>query len=87
MEKRIALVGIIVSDMSQTPKINAILSGYQEYILGRMGLPHQHHNGEELAIISIAIEAPADVISALSGKLGMIEGITSKVIYHNIKSA
>ena len=86
MEKRIALIGIIVSDMTQTGKINSILSGYQEYILGRMGLPHQHHNDEELAIISIAIEAPADVISALSGKLGMVSGITSKVIYHTVKT-
>ncbi|MCR4585292.1 MAG: iron-only hydrogenase system regulator [Lachnospiraceae bacterium] len=86
MENRIALIGIIVSDMSQTGKINTILSGYQQYILGRMGLPHQHHNGEELAIISIAIEAPGDVISSLSGKLGMLEGITSKVIYHTLKT-
>ncbi len=83
METRIALIGVIVSDISQGAKINALLSEYQEYILGRMGLPHQHYKDGEIAIISVAIEAPANAISALSGKLGMIEGISSKVIYHS----
>lgn len=83
METRIALIGVIVSDISQGSKINALLSQYQEYILGRMGLPHQRYRDGEIAIISVAIEAPANVISALSGKLGMIRGISSKVIYHS----
>ena len=82
METRIALIGIIVSDISQGARINALLSEYQEYILGRMGLPHQRYKDGEVAIISIAVEAPANAISALSGKLGMIPGISSKVIYH-----
>ena len=82
METRIALIGIIVSDISQGAKINARLSEYQEYILGRMGLPHQRYKDGEVAIISVAVEAPANAISALSGKLGMIPGISSKVIYH-----
>ncbi len=82
METRIALIGIIVSDISQGARINALLSEYQEYILGRMGLPHQRYKDGEVAIISVAVEAPANAISALSGKLGMIPGISSKVIYH-----
>lgn len=81
METRIALVAIIVKDRSQTTRLNELLMDYGQYILGRMGLPHQIHNGEELAIISIAMEAPQDAISALSGKLGMLKGVTSKVIY------
>ena len=80
-ETRIAMLGIIVNDKKQTAGLNEILSDYQEYILGRMGIPHQHHNGLELAIISIAIEAPGDVINAISGKIGMLPGISSKVIY------
>ena len=75
---RIAIIGVIVSDLSQAPKLNALLSEYQEYILGRMGLPHQKNN---LSLISIAIEAPGDAISALSGKIGMLPGVTSKVVY------
>ena len=82
METRIALIGTIVSDISQGARINALLSEYQEYILGRMGLPHQRYKDGEVAIISVAVEAPANAISALSGKLGMIPGISSKVIYH-----
>lgn len=83
MENRIALIGIIVSDTTQTGKLNQILSEYQSYILGRMGLPHQRHKDAELAIISIAIEAPGNIINALSGKIGMLPGVTSKVLYHS----
>ena len=81
MENRIALIGIIVTDVSQSTKLNALLSEYGQYIIGRMGLPHHRHEDKELAIISVAIEAPQNSISALSGKLGMLEGVSAKVIY------
>ncbi|MCR4641107.1 MAG: iron-only hydrogenase system regulator [Lachnospiraceae bacterium] len=81
MESRIALIGIIVTDVTQSAKLNAILSEFGQFIIGRMGLPHHKHGGEELAIISVAVEAPQTKISALSGKLGMLEGVTAKVIY------
>lgn len=78
MEKKVALIGIIVTDRTKIPKLNEILSANAEYIIGRMGIPHVE---EEISLISIAIDAPADVISALSGKIGMLSGISSKVIY------
>lgn len=78
METRIALIGIIVSDRRQIGRLNELLSEHQQYILGRMGLPHQ--NGG-ISLISIAIEAPEDVISTISGRIGMMEGISTKVIY------
>lgn len=78
METRVALIGIVVRDKSNISRVNAILGEYGEYILGRMGLPH---NSKELSLISIGIEAPLDVINTLSGKLGQVDGITSKVIY------
>ncbi|MBR3524901.1 MAG: iron-only hydrogenase system regulator [Lachnospiraceae bacterium] len=81
MESRIALIGIIVTDVTQSAKLNAILSEFGQFIIGRMGLPHHRHGDEELAIISVAVEAPQTKISALSGKLGMLEGVTAKVIY------
>ena len=81
MESRIALIGIIVTDVTQSAKLNAILSEFGQFIIGRMGLPHHRHGDKELAIISVAVEAPQTKISALSGKLGMLEGVTAKVIY------
>ena len=78
MEKRVALLGIVVEDMKSVEKLNNILHGYSEYIIGRMGLPY---HAKSINIISIALDAPSDVISALSGKLGMLSGVTSKAVY------
>ena len=78
MDTRIALIGIIVEDLSSTEKINGILHEYAEYIVGRMGIPYRSRN---IAIISIIVDAPGEKISALSGKLGMIPGLNSKVQY------
>ena len=78
METRIALIGIIVEDTNSAEKINHLLSTYGEYIIGRMGVPYRE---KEISIISVTIDAPNDVISALSGKLGMLPGVSSKTIY------
>ena len=78
METRIGLIGIIVGGLNATEKLNQILHDYGSYITGRMGLPHRE---KKLSIISIVVDAPNNVISALSGKLGMIKGITVKTIY------
>ncbi len=78
MNTRIALIGIIVEDLNSTDKINEILHNYSQYIVGRMGLPYRSRN---VAIISVIIDAPENEISALSGKLGMIKGVNSKVQY------
>ena len=75
METRIGLIGIIVEDLNATEKLNQILHDYGSYIIGR---PHRE---KKLSIISVVVDAPNDVISALSGKLGMIKGITVKTIY------
>ena len=77
-ESRNALIGIIVSNHESVEQVNALLSKYGSYIIGRMGLPYREKN---LSIISIALDAPNNVISALSGKLGMLPGITAKTIY------
>ena len=84
MEKRIALVGIMVEELSSAAKINEILHQYGEYILGRMGIPHRE---KRISIISVAVEAPGPVISALSGKLGMLPGVQTKTIYSSSLSA
>lgn len=78
METRTALIGIVVEDTNSVDKLNAILHEYKESIIGRMGIPHPSKN---ISIISIAIDASGDTISALSGKLGALPGITTKTIY------
>lgn len=78
MDTRVALLGIMVQDNGEVEKLNHVLSQYAEYIVGRMGIPYKEKG---IFIISIAIDAPEDVISALSGKIGMLQGMSSKVIY------
>ncbi|WP_294507174.1 TM1266 family iron-only hydrogenase system putative regulator [uncultured Victivallis sp.] len=78
MENRIALIGIIVEDTAASTEINRILHDYQDYLVGRMGIPYKKQN---VAIISVVVDAPADVTSSLSGKLGMLPGISVKTVY------
>lgn len=78
MENRIAVIGIIVENPESTEQLNSILHEYGEYIVGRMGIPYRQRS---LHIISIIIDAPTEVISALSGKLGMLEGVSAKATY------
>ncbi len=78
METRIALIGIIVEDTIATEKLNNILHDYGQYIVGRMGVPYRD---KEVCVISVIIDATNDIISSLSGKLGMLDGITVKTIY------
>ena len=78
MDTRIAVIGIIVEDTSVTERLNTILHEYGQYIIGRMGIPYREKN---ISIISVVIDATNDVISSLSGRLGMIEGISVKTVY------
>lgn len=77
MDSKIAVVAIIVSDITAVDKINAILHDFGEYIIGRMGLPYKE---KKVNVISIVMDAPQTVINSLSGKLGMINGVSSKVL-------
>ena len=76
-ENRIALVGIMVEDVDSVEELNRLLHQYGPYIIGRMGLPHRERG---LSIISVVMDAPHDVISALSGKLGMLPGVQVKTV-------
>ncbi len=78
METRVALIGIIVENTDSVESLNQLLHEYGQYIIGRMGVPYRE---KRMNIISIVIDAPQEVISALSGKIGMLSGISSKVIY------
>lgn len=80
METRVAVIGVIIEDPEAAGRINEILHEYGEYIIGRMGIPYRRRG---IHIISLAVDAPQDVISALSGKLGRLEGVAAKTAYSN----
>lgn len=84
METRVALIGIVVENLNSAEKLNGLLHDYGQYIIGRMGVPYEKKG---VSIISVAMDAPQDVISALSGKLGMIDGVTAKTIYSKLGDA
>ena len=81
METRVAMIAIIVENMNSVEKLNSILHEYATYIIGRMGIPYSK---KKISIISIAVDAPQDYINTLCGKIGKIEGISSKVVYSNV---
>lgn len=81
METRIAVIGIIIENPDSVERLNDILHQYSPYILGRMGIPYPKRS---LSIISVVIDAPQNVISSLSGKLGMIPDVSTKTVYSKI---
>lgn len=81
METRVAVMSIIVENSDTVEKLNAILHEYGEYIIGRMGIPYRKR---KINIISIALDAPQNTISALSGKIGSLSGISVKTAYSGV---
>ena len=80
METRIALIGIIVENPDSVEQLNHLLHEYGSFIVGSMGIPYEKKN---VNIISVAIDAPQDIISALSGRIGRLDGIGVKTVYSN----
>ena len=81
MENRVALLGLVVEQPDSVEPLNALLHQYKDYIIGRMGLPYRER---KISIISIVLDAPGDVISTLSGKAGMLPGVTAKAVYSKL---
>ena len=78
MKTRVAVIAIIVREGASVTPLNELLHQYGSYMVGRMGVPYRSRG---VNIISVAMDAPADVISALSGKIGKLPGITAKTVY------
>ena len=78
MDKRAAVLAIIVKDGDSVAALNELLHQYGSYIICRMGVPYRERN---MNIISVALDAPANIISALSGKVGRLKGVTAKTVY------
>ena len=81
MESRVAVLAILTENTAAAADINALLHEFGEYIIGRMGIPYR---ARSINIVSIAIDAPQNVISALSGKIGNLPGISVKTAYSNV---
>lgn len=81
METRVAIIGIIVQDENSVELLNNVLHDYGKYIIGRMGIPYR---AKGINVISIAVDAPQDIISAMSGKIGKIPSICTKTAYSNV---
>ena len=81
MDTRVAVMGIIVENLESVEALNSLLHEYGRYIIGRMGLPYKEKN---INIVSIAIDAPQDTISALSGKIGKLDGVGVQTAYSNV---
>ena len=81
METRVAVMSIIVEDPGAVERLNSFLHEYGEYIIGRMGIPYRKRG---VSIIAIALDAPQNTISALSGKVGSLKGISVKTAYSSV---
>ena len=81
METRVAILGIVVENTESVGALNDLLHAYSSYIIGRMGVPYKERG---ISLISVMVDGPADKISALSGKIGQLSGITSKAVYSKL---
>ncbi len=78
METRVAILSFIVENPESVEPLNQLLHEFREHIIGRMGLPYKEKN---ISIICVAMDAPQDIISALSGKVGRLKGVSAKAVY------
>lgn len=81
METRVAIIGIIVENPDSVSQINDILHDVRDYVVGRMGIPYRERN---ISIISVVVDAPESLISSVSGKIGMLEGVSAKITYSRL---
>lgn len=81
METRVAVMSIVVENPDSVEQVNAFLHEYGEYIIGRMGIPYRKR---KISLISVAMDAPQNTISSLSGKIGNLSGVSAKIAYSGI---
>ena len=83
-ETRLAVLSVIIENPDSVEEFNELLHKYGEYIIGRMGIPYRKR---KVSLVSVAMDAPQDVISALSGKIGKLEGVTVKAAYSAVRDS
>ncbi len=84
MDTRVAVIGVIVENPDSVEALNNIISEYRDFILGRMGIPYRQR---AISIVSLALDAPVDIINALSGKLGRLSGVAVKTVCANLSTS
>ena len=75
MDNKVSVISIIVKDEESAGRVNELLHEFRQYIVGRMGIPYRDRG---VSIISVVLDAPGDITSTLSGKLGMLQGVSAK---------
>ncbi|MDE5896331.1 MAG: iron-only hydrogenase system regulator [Clostridia bacterium] len=80
-EKRIAILSILVENRGEAETLNAYLSEYGEYIVGRMGIPYRE---KHVSVLAVALDAPVSVTNALTGKIGKLAGVSAKTLFSKI---
>lgn len=80
-EKRLAIISIIVEDRGVSSEINSLLSKFGDYVVGRMGIPYKEKG---VSVICIVVDAPAETINTITGRLGMLSGVTAKTLMSKI---
>jgi len=82
MESRVAVISMIIENPESAEAVNTVLHQYSAYIIGRMGIPYRERS---ISIISVAMDAPQDIIAAMAGKIGNLPGVSAKTAYSNVK--
>lgn len=72
MDERIGFVGIVMEDVSQAARVNAVVAQYQDMVMGRIGVP-DHENGS--AVIGLLVRGTAARVGAFTGRLGNVPGV------------
>ena len=75
MEKRIAVLAVIINELESSEKVNLVLHENSGIIIGRMGIPYRERG---VSVISVVVDTDTDTISAITGKLGKISGVSVK---------
>ena len=81
MDNKVSVISIIVKDEESAGRVNELLHEFRQYIVGRMGIPYRDRG---VSIISVVLDAPGNITSTLSGKLGMLQGVSAKTLTANI---
>ena len=81
MDNKVSVISIIVKDEESAGRVNELLHEFRQYIVGRMGIPYRDRG---VSIISVVLDAPGDITSTLSGKLGMLQGVSAKTLTEKI---
>ena len=81
-DKRLAVISLIIENRAQSSKINAVLSEFGDYIVARMGIPYRERN---VNVICVIVDAPNEVINTITGKIGMLQGVTAKTLISKLR--